>query len=224
MAQFAVPQQNEPQRYERAVADVASPAPLGLGIMAFATAILGCFYTGFVIPFSQSGMRPAVGIVMLISGIILALAGMWEYRKGYLMTSTTFTAYGGLLAILGLIFLPGTGILAALGGGSHLMLGLVFLCWVITLGVLTIAATRANASLVITLGVLFVAFFFLMLGSLASDNSVLLKIGGWCAIASALIAWAACLASLLGTETPNSAYSLPFGKRLAVVEHSGEYH
>lgn len=223
MAQYAVPRQNEPQRYEHAVADVASPAPLGLGVMAFATAILGCFYTGFIIPFNQAGIRPAVGVVALISGIILVLAGMWEYRKGYLMTATAFTAYGGLLGIVGLIFIPNFGVMPALSGNVRWLLGLVYLCWAISLGLFTIGATRVNASLVITLGVLFLAFFFLMLGSLA-NNTVLLRVGGWCAIASALIAWLACIASLLGTATPNAAYSLPFGRRVAVVEHSAEFH
>jgi len=49
---------------------------------------------------------------------------------------------------------------------------------------------------------------------------MLLKVGDWGAIASAVIAWLACLASLLGIETPNAAYTLPFDRRLAVVEHS----
>lgn len=208
----------ESRREDAATLSVASPAPLGLNVIAFITAIIGCFYTGFIIPFMSSGMRAGVGIAALVAGIILVLAGMWEYRKGYLLTSTTFTGYGGFLGLLGLIFLPNLNFLGALGGDVHLFMGLIFLCWTIFLGVLFLGALRTNASLVAVLGLLLIAYFFLMLGSLASDNLVLLKIGGWFAIASAVVTWLAALASILGTSTPREITHIPFGDRLAVVE------
>lgn len=229
MAQYSVPQ-NDPDRSrmvrERGsdtpgtsvASEVASPAPLGLGMIGILTAILGCFYTGFIIPFDRPGLRVGVGIAMLIGGIILVLAGMWEFRKGYLLTATTFTSYGGFLGIVGLVFLPASGVLAAVNGDIHLFMGLIFLCWTIFLGILTFGASRTTVSLTGTLGLLFVAYFFLMLGSLASDNTILLKIGGWFAIASALVAWIASLASILSTGTGREAYRLPLGDRLAVVE------
>lgn len=217
MAQYTVPQ-HEPQRAEMPATHVASPAPLGLGMIAFLTAILGCFFTGFIIPFGRAGIRTGVGAALLIGGIILVLAGMWEFRKGYMLTASTFTAYGGFLGIVGLIFLPATGIAAALGGNMHLFMGLLFLCWTIFLAVLCVGASRTNASLLGTLVLLVIAYFFLMLGSLANDNTILLKIGGWVAIASALVAWLASLASILSTATGHETYHLPLGNRLAVVE------
>lgn len=197
--------------------NVASPAPLGLGIIGIVTAILGCFYTGFIIPYQSAGMRPAVGAASLVLGIVLVLAGMWEFRKGYLMTATLFTSYGGFLAVLGALFLP-NGVIAAAGGNSHLLLGLVFLCWTIYLGVMCIGASRTNTALAATLICLFVSFFFLMLGSLAFNSGVLLRIGGWVAIATALVAWLASVASILGIEMPHELFHVPLGHRLAVVE------
>lgn len=237
MAQYNVPQ-NEPRlsesrftdarRTEAQVGDprltesrlgvVASPAPLGLSMLAFVTAIIGCYYTGFIIPFTAPTMRAGVGIAAVISGIILVLAGMWEYRKGYLLTSTAFTAYGGFVSFLGLLFLPNLNFLNALGGDVHLFLGMVFLCWTIFAAILFLGSLRTNASLVIVLGVLTLAYLFLMLGSLTGDNTVLLKIGGWLAIACALLAWLAALASILGTSTPKEITRIPFGNRLAIVE------
>jgi succinate-acetate transporter protein len=187
------------------------------------TAILGCFYTGFITPFNTASIRAGVAPVLLIGGLILVLAGMWEFRKGYMMTATTFTSYGGFLGIVGWIFLPASGLLAAIGGNTHLFMGLLFLCWTIFLGVICLGASRTNASLLTTLVLLFIAFFFLMLGSLARDNTVLLKIGGWFAIASALVAWLASLASILSTAMGHEAFHLPFSNRLAVVE-DGERH
>ncbi|HVU67769.1 MAG TPA: acetate uptake transporter [Ktedonobacteraceae bacterium] len=222
MAQYAVPQySSQPVETPTTTHHVASPAPLGLGMIGILTAIVGCFYTGFITPFQATGIRTALAPVLLIGGLILVLAGMWEFRKGYMMTATTFTSYGGFLAILGWIFLPSSGVLTALGGNAHLFLGLLFLCWTIFLGVLCLGALRTNVSLATTLVVLFAAYLLLMLGSFANNNSVLLKVGGWLAIASALIAWLASLASILSTSSGREAFNLPFSDRLAVVEDGG---
>ncbi len=217
MAQYAPPQ-SQTHNVEMAAPIVASPAPLGLSMTAFTTALLGCFYAGFIIPYEAGNMQAAVGVALLIGGIILVLAGMWEFRKSYLMTATTFTSYGGFLATLGLIFLPNTGIMASLGGGIHLFLGLLFLCWTIFTGVLFIGASRTTVSLVAPLGLLFIAYLLLTIGQLASGNVVLTIIGGWFAIASALVAWLASIVSILSTATRNEVFRLPFGRRLAVVE------
>jgi succinate-acetate transporter protein len=218
MAQYAVPRHESHSRTETSVANIASPAPLGLGLAALLTAFIGCFYTGFIIPFSSPGMRAGLGPVLLIGGAVLALAGMWEFRKGYLLTATTFTAYGGFLSFLGLLFFPGNGAIPALGGDVHLFLGMIYLAWTIFLGILCLGSLRTNVSLAVTLLFLFLAYFFLMLGSLASDNGVLLRVGGWLAIVAALIAWVASLASILSTDTRNDSFRLPMKDRLAVIE------
>ena len=56
---------------------------------------------------------------------------------------------------------------------------------------------------------LFVAFLFLTIGQLAGANSVLLAIGGWFGIATAVVAWYTALAGLL--RSMNSPYQLPMG-------------
>ena len=72
----------------------------------------------------------------------MVLAGMWEYRKNYMVTATIFTSYGGFLAAIGLIFMPNLGILSSLssGGGLHYAMGLFFLCWTIFTGVLVLGS------------------------------------------------------------------------------------
>ena len=228
MAQFVRPEPERPVPVETqnvgtgigVGAGVASPAPLGLSMLAFTTAILGCFYAGFIIPYGVSSIRTAVGAFLLIGGIILILAGMWEFRKNYLMTSTTFTSYGGFLAALGILFMPTFGIGGVLvaSGYLHLVLGLFFLCWTIFTAVLWAGAARTNASMVATLGLLFLAYLVLTIGQLAGGNSVLLIIGGWIAIVCAIVAWLSSLASILSTATQQGNFRIPMGKRLAVVE------
>jgi succinate-acetate transporter protein len=63
--------------------------------------------------------------------------------------------------------------------------------------------------MILTLLLLFVAYLLLTIGQLASANTVLLAIGEWVAIASALVGWYTALASLV--DSTNSSYKLPMG-------------
>ncbi len=208
------------EKEEVAVANIGNPAPLGLGVLAFATAVLGCYYTGFITPYETAANRNATGAILLITGIILVLAGMWSYRKNYMVHATVFTSYGGFLAALGVIFMPNFGIIGALTGSGelHYVMGLVFLCWTIFTGVLVLGALRTSMFLTATTVVLFVAYLLLTIGQLAANNYVLVHIGGWLAIATAIIAWLAMAASISSAPIPQAAFRIPFGRRLVVVE------
>lgn len=211
------PAPQEPARVDSAAAavNVANPAPLGLNVLAFATAILGCFYAGFIIPYQGLGVRPAVGAVLFILGIVLIIAGILEYRKNSMLSATIFTSYGGFLAAIGLVFLPNFGILSFLlaSGNLNLAMGLFFLCWTIFSAILFIGTLRLNMLLAATMFILLVAYLLLTIGQLAGNNSVANHIGGWLAIIAALAAWLTGLASLLGSEGANAPFRLPVGRR-----------
>jgi len=208
-----------PARIERTAEDIASPAPLGLNVLAFATAILGCFYAGFIIPYQGIGIRPALGAVLLVLGIVLILAGMWEYRKNSMVSATIFASYGGFLAAIGLIFMPNLGILSFLLASRELnfAMGLFFLCWTIFAAILFVGTLKTNISLAVTMGILVLAYLLLTIGQLASNNSALNHVGGWLAIIAALAAWYTGLASLLSSTDPNTASRL-LGRRMTPVE------
>ncbi len=208
-----------PARVGRTAEDIASPAPLGLNVLAFATAILGCFYAGFIIPYQGIGIRPALGAVLLVLGIVLILAGMWEYRKNSMVSATIFASYGGFLAAIGLIFMPNLGILSFLLASRELnfAMGLFFLCWTIFAAILFVGTLKTNISLAVTMGILVLAYLLLTIGQLASNNSALNHVGGWLAIIAALAAWYTGLASLLSSSDPNTAARL-LGRRITPVE------
>ena len=203
----------------RAADDVASPAPLGLNVLAFATAILGCFYAGFIIPYQGLGVRPAIGAILLVSGVVLVIAGILEYRKNSLVSATIFTSYGGFLAAIGLIFMPNLGILGVLlgSGNFNFAMGLFFLCWTIFSAILFVGALKTNMSLAITMGILTVAYLLLTIGNLSSSN-VINNIGGWVAIVAALAAWYTGLTTILSASDPNVASRLSLGHRVNPVE------
>jgi len=177
---------------------VANPIPLGLCVLAFTTAILGAYYAGFIIPYQTTGSRMAVGAIIFIGGIVQLLAGMWEFRRNNTIAATVFASYGGFLAALGLVFMPGINITGLLGGASHLALGLFFLCWTILSAVLLVGSMRTNRLFVTILGLLFVSYLFLTVGQLARDNRILLGIGGWLGILCALAAWYAAMVYMTG--------------------------
>jgi succinate-acetate transporter protein len=211
---IAASEQGRPELF----APVASPAPLGLNLIAFATAILGCFFANFIVPYGVTSIQSGIGVVVFIAGIVLVLAGMWEFRKNYMITATLFTGYGGFLAALGLLFMTTIFAVLVSTGTLHLALGLIFLCWTIFTGVMFLGTLRTNGSLVGTVGFLFLAYLLLCIGELASANIVLIHIGGWLAIICALIAWFAAIASILAIASPQEAFRLPLGRRVAAIE------
>jgi uncharacterized protein len=176
----------------------ASPDVLGLGMLGFATLILGCYYASFIIPFGPLALR-AVGALLMVGGIVGILAGMWAFRRNSETTASIFSAYGGFLATIGFIFLP-TGILLplAVAGNLRLVLGLFFLCWAVFAVVLSLNAIRTSSILGLTMIVLALAYLFLAFGHFANDNIALLRIGGWIAIISAVIAMVGVAFKVLG--------------------------
>ncbi len=193
------------------IAGIANPVPLGLSALAFTTAIIGCSYAGWIVPSLRTGISLAVAVALFYGGIVQILAGMWEFRKDNTFAATLFSSYGGFLLAFGVIFLPGFGIFGALSraGALPYTLGLLFLCWTIFTGMLFLASMRTNAALMLTMILLFIAFLFLTIGQLAGANSVLLAIGGWFGIATAIVAWYTALAGLL--RSMNSSFLLPMG-------------
>jgi uncharacterized protein len=203
---------DQEQRVEPVVSTIANPLPLGLSALAFTTAIIGCSYAGFILPSSlPSSLSLAVGAALFYGGIVQILAGMWEFRKDNTATATLFSSYGGFLLAFGVIFIPGFGIFNALNSASmlHPALGLLFLCWTIFTGILFLGSLRTNLAMILTLLLLFAAYLLLTIGQLASANSVLLAIGGWLGIVTALIGWYTALASMVNSA--NWAYRLPMG-------------
>jgi len=212
MAQYTTPGGYEHQ--DVAEEHIASPGPLGFSVLAFATAIIGCFYAGFIIPFEMIAIRPGVGAVALASGIVLILAGMWEFRKDNTEAATVFTSYGGFLILLGMIFMPNFGVFSALviSGLLYVTLGLFFLCWTIFTAVLLIGSLGKSMGLVATLGLLFLSYIFLTIGQLAANNGPLLRIGGWLSIICALVAWYVAVASMQHLEPSQRGLKVPFGQ------------
>jgi succinate-acetate transporter protein len=209
---------NEQTRNNLITAPVASPAPLGLNVLAFITGIIGCYYASFIIHYGVVSEQTAVGAAGLIAGIILVLAGMWEFRKNYMITATIFTGYGGFLGAFGLILLmaPFTG-LRAVAGGVTATLGVVILSWTIFNGVVWVSTLRTNFTLIASIGLLFVTYILLTIGELASNLDIL-HIGGWLGVATALVTFFAAWVTMMSGAHPQEWFRFPVGRRVAAIE------
>ncbi len=205
MAQFAATTEHS----EPAAVAVANPAPLGLCAFALTTFVLSASYAGFLIP-TNTGAEVVIGLALFYGGLVQLCAGMWEFRSGNTLGGTAFSSYGGFWLALGVVLLPGTGILAALkaAGVAGDAQGLFLLGWTIFTGIMFLGALRNNLALIALFGFLFLTFLALTiynLGSVAAFG----QIGGWLGIITALIAWYTALAGLLSST--KSAFTLPIG-------------
>jgi succinate-acetate transporter protein len=189
---------------------IANAAPLGLSAFALTTAVLSCVNAGFLVP--SAGINIFVGLALFYGGIVQILAGMWEFKRGQVISATAFSSYGGFWVATAVIFIPGFGILNALTNSStlHQAMGVYFLCWTILTGIFFLGALRTNVALLCVLGLLFLTYLFLTIAGFAGGNTVLTQIGGWLGVATALVAWYTALADLL--HSGNGAFRLPLGE------------
>ena len=224
MAQYTA----QTEHREEDVSGIANATPLGLLTLALTTAIVGASFAGFLVPNLPVGLGVLVSSAIFFGGIVQLIAGMWEFRRNNTFAATLFSAYGGFLIVFGILFLPVLGLIPLFGFSivafNH-TLGLLFLCWTICTGVLLVASLRISPLLTLTLGLLFLAYLFLMIGQLANANGPLLIVGGCFAMLCALVAWYASLTSLL--EATHSPFSLPMGgkgyRKHAPLTSPGEY-
>ena len=85
--------------------------PLGVFALAITLFVLSLINAGFLKDPSNSIV---IGLAIFLGGVVLLVAGTWEFRAGNTFTGTVFTSYSALWLSFGFILLPGTGIFAAL--------------------------------------------------------------------------------------------------------------
>ena len=135
MAQYAA------ERAEAAAPAVANPAPLGLSAFALTTFVLSSSNAGFIFPAVGAGGAVVIGLALFYGGLVQLVAGIQEFRAGNTFGATAFCSYAGFWMALAVMFLPRTGVDAALVATKTLSSGVtVFLLgWTIFTGLMLIA-------------------------------------------------------------------------------------
>lgn len=190
---------------------IANPGPLGLFSFASTTLILS-----FVNVSARGVNTPniVVGMALACGGLAQLLAGMWEFVCGNTFGATVFSSYGAFWISYGIIFLPGSGILAAyeatpeLAKQTHNAVGMFDMVWFIFTFIMMLSALRSSAVTVALLFFLTLTFLMLMVSEFAISTACQ-KAGGALGIITAFIAY---YSAASGVITPQASYfTLPVG-------------
>jgi len=190
----------------------ANPAPLGLCGFALTTFVLSSINAGW---FTAGATTIIVGLALFYGGIAQLLAGMWEFKAGNTFGATAFTSYGAFWLSLGVVFVPGSGILAGFipAGATavpadtlHQALGLFLLGWTIFTGLMFLGTLRSNIALIAVFGFLFITFLLLTIGELGPSTGAH-QWGGYFGVITAILAWYTALSGVLAST--KSAFQLP---------------
>lgn len=157
----------------------ANPAPLGL--TAFATSIFLISLMGLD-PRGVNQPNIIVSTMIMFGGLCQYIAGIMEFVAGNTFGATVFSAFAGFNVAYALIFIPGTGILAAYADpttGEPLpslpqAIAMFVWAWFIVCVVFTVAATRASWVLLLLLVFVDLNLLFTAVGYMM-DNAGLMK-------------------------------------------------
>lgn len=156
----------------------ANPAPLGL--LSFATdifliSIYGVHARGIQQP------NVMIGVLMFFGGVCQFISGIMEFVAGNTFGATVFPSYAAFNLSYAMIYIPGTGILAAYTDAStggllpdfYNALAMYAWAWFILTTIYTIAAMRSSWILFLTLLFLDVELLLLAAGYMTSSAAIL---------------------------------------------------
>jgi succinate-acetate transporter protein len=186
---------------------IANPAPLGLLSFASTTLILSLINVQ-----ARHVAHPniVVGMAIGCGGLAQLLAGMWEFACGNTFGATAFSSYGAFWISYGIIFIPGSGILAGYTEASELGNAVAFFLtpWFIFTFIMFLASLRSTFALAALFFCLTLTFMFLMIGAYAIKET-LTKVGGGFGLLTAAIAYYAGASGLITQQA--SYFGIPVG-------------
>ncbi|KAH6663019.1 GPR1/FUN34/yaaH family-domain-containing protein [Halenospora varia] len=173
----------------------ANPAPLGL--LSFATgifliSIFGVQVRGVATP------NVLIGVLIFFGGVCQFISGIMEFVSGNTFGATVFPSYGAFNLSYALIYLPGSGILAAytdeatgeLNAQFPNALAMYIWAWFILTVIFTVAAMRSSWVLFLDLFFLDIDLLLLACGYMLNMPSLLKAGSGFGFVVAFLSYWA----------------------------------
>ncbi len=189
--------QEEIERVElRAAASVGDPAPMGLLGYAVATFMWGTAAAAWYRDADTA--LYLVPMILVLGGLAQFIAAMWSYRKGNIFDATALGCFGVFNATYAaMLWLQHTHQLAPMVSAPHAV-GIFLLCFAYIAFFLMFAAARVHKVDVTVMLFLWISFLLMGLGNLLSVD-ILVILGGWSAIISALVAFYAATATVINS-------------------------
>jgi len=185
----------------------ANPSPLGL--LSFATGIFlisiyGVHVRGVATP------NVLVGVLVFFGGICQFLAGIMEFISGNTFGATVFPSYGAFNLSYAMIYLPGSGILAAytdattgeLNAQFPNALAMYLWAWFILTVIFTVAAMRSSWVLFLDLFVLDIVLLLLACGYMLNMQNLETAGSALGFVVAFLSYWAGCAGLFANGITP----------------------
>ncbi|KAJ4193572.1 hypothetical protein NW767_004060 [Fusarium falciforme] len=194
----------------------ANPSPLGL--LSFAT---GIFLISSFGVHARGIQTPNVMISVLIffGGICQYLVGIMEFVAGNTFGTAVFMSYGAFNISYSMIYLPGSGIIAAymdsegnLSPDFQQSIALYLWAWFILSVIYTIAAIRSSWVLFLDLVALDVCLILLATGNMVQSTAVLNAGYAFGYLVAILSYWAGCAGLYAGGATPFEVPTFPLYK------------
>ncbi|QUC23144.1 uncharacterized protein UV8b_07385 [Ustilaginoidea virens] len=166
------------QVYDPQFFKIANPGPLGLISFALTTFVLGLYQCGAGLPGSNpmGGVGPdqaVFGLAVFFGGAAQFIAGIMEFRVGNTFGTTVHCSYGAFWLAFAMFLVPSLGIKDAYAGDARAFsfaLGIFLILWCFLTLVFFIAALRTNIAILVVLGLLVLAFFFLSVAQFVSTT------------------------------------------------------
>ncbi|KIL85025.1 hypothetical protein FAVG1_11897 [Fusarium avenaceum] len=192
----------------------ANPSPLGL--LSFATG---------TVPYHPNGLlyvpTPNVMIAVLIffGGICQYIVGIMEFITGNTFGTAVFMSYGAFNISYSMIYLPGSGIIAAYVDDSGVLspdfqqaIAMYLWAWFILTVIYTVAAVRSSWVLFLDLLALDVCLILLAVGNMVNSTSVLDSGYAFGYLVAIMSYWAGCAGLFAGGVTPFEVPTFPMYK------------
>ncbi|HUZ76913.1 MAG TPA: acetate uptake transporter [Chloroflexota bacterium] len=200
----------------RARAMVGDASALGLLGFATGTFTVSAIATGW---FAAGDIPWTVPVLLVFAGIAQFIAGMWAFRRGDVFGGTAFGAFGAFnttFAFWDLTMHPAT-----LGGSAAAapINGIWIACFSYIALALFFVALRRGLALALVLLALAGTYGFLAASVFDYGNILLEAIGGWCGIASSILAFYTATAMLINAENMRSL--IPMGSMMQATVPDG---
>mgnify|MGYP002385271712 CR=1 FL=1 len=191
---------------------LGNPGALGLAGFALTTFMLSVFNAGSnLIDASLEGV--VIPVALFYGGLAQFAAGMWEFQINNTFGATAFTSYEAFwMSFAGYVYF----IVPTIKSRAKYATGLFLLSWFIFTLYMNVAAYRMSRLLFILFTVLNLTFLFLIIGNL-TDTSVVINVGGWFGIVTAIVAWYGSAATVINITWKKTI--LPLGVYVASKEN-----
>jgi succinate-acetate transporter protein len=198
---------------------VADPAPLGLAAFALTLFLLSAKNAGWT-----QGTEAWLGFAFAYGGLVLLLAGMWEFRNRQVFEATAFSTYGGFWIGLALY----TQFVAPRATGQAQVfndLAWILLAFAVCNTYLLLWSTQVNEAVLAFFLVLELTEIVLFIGYFANASG-LITLGGYLGVLAALVAWYASAAGVINGMVGREALKVggPLPLPLLGLHRQGRAH